>query len=136
MSDSVLMPIPSSRIDTIIPNVIEMLNSAVESANGRFTLDDAIRHFKEKDWVLWTSVRDKKIEAIAATEILQYPQKKMCAVRIVTGKNYANWVQLENGIAAWAQSIGCDGMEAYARKGWAKIFTQYNCSHVFLERMF
>lgn len=136
MSDSVLLPIPYWKIDELWSMVEGYIESASQSANGRFTSEDAKKFFKQKDWVLWCSIRNKNIEAIAATEILQYSQKKMCMVRILTGKDYANWVQLEDDIANWAKTIGCDGMEAIARKGWARVFKQYEMSHVFLERMF
>jgi len=134
--DSFLLPIPSDKLDKVWGRVEGYLQSAVDSANGRFTLEDAYKFLSEKYWVLWVSVRDKKIEAIAVTEILQHPKKKICMVRIMSGKDYANWVGLEDGIAQWAKSIGCDGMEAIARKGWAKVFKKYDFSHIFLERMF
>lgn len=134
--DSVLLPIPANRIGDVWPKVKDMLQSAIDSANGRMQLEDLQKFLINKDLVLWTSLRDKKIEAIAVTEILQHARKKMCMVRILTGKDYANWVQLEKGIAAWAQSIGCDGMEAIARKGWAKVFKDYQFTHICLERMF
>lgn len=136
MSGSVLIPIPHDRIDEVWLKVKDRLEAAIKSTNGRMSLADAYRFFRTKDWVLWVSVRNGKIEALAVTEILQHPQKKMCAVRIMTGEDYANWIGLESGIADWAKSIGCDGMEAIARKGWAKIFKDYDFSHIFLERMF
>lgn len=113
-----------------------MLDSAIESINGRMDIEGVRRRFENKDWVLWTSVRNKKIEAIAITEILQYDLKKMCAVRVMTGHDYFNWVGLEKQLAEWAKSIGCDGMEAQARKGWSKIFKDYDFTHIYLERMF
>lgn len=136
MSDSVLLPIPSDRIDLVWKDALKYLESAVDSTRGRLNLMDAYKFIREKDWVLWVSIRDKKIEAIAITEILTYPNRKICSVRALSGENYANWAKFEEQIAAWAKSIGCDGMEALARKGWAKVFTQYECTHVFLERKF
>jgi hypothetical protein len=117
-------------------DIVDYLQSAADSSMGRFTVENAYKFISEKDWVLWVSIRNKTIEAIAITEVLNYPNRKICAVRVLTGKDYANWIGLEDGIASWAKSVGCDGMEALARKGWAKIFTQYDCTHVFLERKF
>lgn len=134
--DSVLLPIPASRIDKLWPQVKDMVQTVVDSTNGRMYIMDAYKHFIEKDWVLWVSIRNKEIEAIAITEILSYMRKKMCHVKGMTGKDYANWVGLEAGIANWAKSIGCSGIESVARKGWSRVFKDYNCSHVFLERMF
>lgn len=134
--DSVLLPIPSHRLDDVWPQVETRLKDAVNGINGRMDINDLIRFIKEKDWVLWVSVRDKKIEAIACTEIIQYPKNKMCMVRIMTGENYANWIGLEAGIAAWAESIGCAGMESWARLGWKRVFKNYECSHILLERLF
>jgi hypothetical protein len=136
MSDSVLLPIPPNRIDDVWPHVREMLGEAVKSANGRLELADVRKFLIEKDLVLWVSLRNKKIEALAVTEILQHPRKKMCMVRVLTGKDYANWVGLEEGIAKWAESIGCHGMEAIARKGWSRVFKNYDFTHIYLERMF
>jgi len=135
-SDSVLLPIPSHKINDIWPQVVVRLSEAIKTARGRLTIDDLKRFLISKDLVLWVSLRDKKIEAMAVTEIIQHPRKKMCFVRLMTGEDYANWVHLEQGIAGWAKSIGCDGMEAIARKGWAKIFKNYDFTHIFLERMF
>lgn len=134
--DSVLLPIPANRLDTVWAQVKPMLDSAVGSINGRMNISGVKKRLENNDWVLWVSVRNKVIEAIAITEILQYDLKKMCAVRVLTGHDYFNWVPLEEGIAAWAKSIGCHGMEAQARKGWAKIFKSYDFTHIFLERMF
>lgn len=136
MSASVLLPIPADRVSDVWPHVKDMLQSAVDSANGRWALADIKRFLHEKDLVLWTSLREGKIEAVAITEIVQHSRKKMCMVKVLTGKDYANWVQLESGIAAWAESIGCAGMEAIARKGWARVFKNYDFTHILLERMF
>lgn len=135
-SDSVLLPIPSHRINDVWPSVKDRLGAAVKSARGRIELDDVKRFLESKDLVLWVSIRNKKIEALAVTEVVQHPRKKMCVVRIMTGEDYANWVHLEEGIANWAKSIGCHGMEAIARKGWSKVFKHYDFTHIFLERMF
>ncbi len=102
---------------------------------GRMDLEDVSRFLKEKYWVLWLSIRNGNIEAIACTEIINYPKKTMCMVRILTGENYANWIGLEDGIASWAKSIGCTGMESWAREGWKRVFKHYKCSHILLERM-
>lgn len=134
--DSQLLPIPYNRIDDVWPRVETMLKLAVRRCNGRYLLEDVRGFLESKDMVLWVSVRNKEVEACAVTEIIQYKRKKMCAVRIVTGKNKYHWVGLEQGIADWAKSIGCDGMEADARKGWVKIFKQYQSPHVKLERFF
>ena len=99
--------------------------------------EENIKHWlKEKYWVLWASLKDGKIEAVAFTEVIDYPLKKICVVRGLTGRKFKNWIYHEEQIAEWAKSIGCDGMESIARAGWARIFKKYTQSHVFLERMF
>lgn len=121
---------PSAQIWESIKPLVE---SACLSSKGRFNAEDVKRWLDDGTWQLW-AVEDEGIKAICTTEIINYPGLKVCRVNIVTGKGRHDWQHFRFLIEEWARSQGCKRIEALARKGWARVFTEYEMTHVFIEK--
>jgi hypothetical protein len=128
--------IPYTSVDEVWKDVLPWIESACKSARGKFEPDDYRLALIARDMQLWT-YRDKHgVAAVCVTEIVKYPRKKYCRIVIGTGRNRKAWQDYRKTIEEWAVSQGCDGMESFARKGWARIFTDYQTTHIVLERQF
>jgi hypothetical protein len=111
-----------------------MISRACLSTNGRFASDDVKKWLDEGSWQLWVAEKDGAICALCTTEILIYPRLKVCRVNMVTGKGRKLWQEFNVKIEYWAKEQGCQIIESLARKGWARIYKDYQQSHVFLEK--
>ena len=111
-----------------------LIKKACLSTKGRFTAEDVKEWLDSGDCQLWIVEHKNEVRAAAVTEILLYPKLKVCRVNIVTGKGRNNWQHFKDGIEEWARKEGCKRIEALARKGWAKVYKDYQQTHIFLEK--
>lgn len=111
-----------------------MIIKACLRNKGRFTVKEVKEWLDTGKWQLWVIEHEGQIKALCTTEILIYPKLKSCQVNIVTGTGRNDWQYFKNEIEDWARKMGCKRIEALARKGWAKIYKDYELTHVFLEK--
>jgi hypothetical protein len=133
---SILVPIPSEKLEAVWPSVAPWINRACESMNGRMNALDWYESIKSRDNQLWVSARDGVIEAVTVTEILCYPHKKYLHINIVVGHDRANWQRFMREMETFARAKGCSGIQSLARPGWKRILKDWDASHVFLEKEF
>jgi hypothetical protein len=78
---------------------------------------------------LWVSTRDGKVEAVAVTQVMVWPGRKLCGIPFVGGRHRRNWLKFEADIIEFARSQGCvdrDGrvlLEGYDTRGGAWLRT-------------
>ena len=119
------------------PYALPWIVEACKSSNGRYLSIDIKKMLLSREGQLWLALRDGEVLCVCVTEIIKYPRKMYASVMILTGKEREAWQELYKwNIEAWALAEGCDGVESLARKGWAKVFKDYQCNHVQLERDF
>jgi hypothetical protein len=79
---------------------------------------------KEKEmqlWVIFDKDNGKEIKAVITTQILNYPQKKVCRIVTLGGKELDTWVaETLEILEEWSQEQDCDAMETVCRKGFIK----------------
>ncbi len=114
--------------------VARLLAKAVERSRGKQDGDDIAAAIETGRMQLWLLAAPGQIAAIALTEISEYPRKKVCRVIACVGEGRERWQHHLAGIEDWAKEIGCDGMELVARKGWARVMSDYELTHVMLEK--
>ena len=69
---------------------------------------------------LWV-VMEKKIVAVAVTEINIHPKAKHCRIIIIAGDGMNQWFdELILTIKNWAIQNQCNRIEGVGRKGWIK----------------
>lgn len=86
------------------------------------------------DWQIWIAVDETGILAVAASEIVYYPQLTAISIRFGVGRNRQSWQHFRDDIAAWGKTRGCTKIEGTVRKGWRRIFTGWLHTHDFIER--
>lgn len=129
--------VPSDKIDAVWPHVQLLVSNACLMSRGRYQSDDIKVFCKEKKTQLWIATENGLPLAVFVTEIINYPRKKYARVMITTGKDREKWIDLmRDEIEGFAKSQGADGVESLTREGWARVFKDYEKTHVLLEKEF
>jgi hypothetical protein len=115
--------VPPEHIDECWEEVKPFLESASEYTYGRYTVEDIYDCLKEYDHQLWIAFNELGIKAAVVTYFIHYPRKKYLVMSFCGGEQMDQWIApMLKLLQHWAFDSGCDGIEATARPGWAKIF--------------
>ena len=98
-----------------------MLERALEQTYGEYSLEDVAIHVANGDWQLWTAVEHALPVATMVTELIKYPQIKICRWVLLSGEGFKQWKSLLFQIEDWALMQGCTAFEAFARPGMEKL---------------
>ena len=125
--------IPSDRID----EVWEDCQPYIEMGNGKsrdeMSVTDIYERLSEARMQLWLIFNDnKEIVSVLTTEIIEYPQKTMCRIVTLGGKDLDIWVEeWLDTIEAWALEKGCVAMETVCRKGFIKKLEKFGYENAY-----
>ena len=116
------------------PQAQPWIAEAVVTSRGKFTKDWFRDRLVAGDMQLWL-LEDGDTFGVVVTQVYDYPANRCCLIRIATGRNVGD--AIEGGIRQiedWARSQGCHAMELIARLGWKRRLTDYDMTHVVLEK--
>jgi hypothetical protein len=72
-------------------------------------------------WVVFDEENGKEIKAVVTTQLINYPQKRVCRIVTLGGEGMDEWVaQILEVLEEWSEEQGCDAMETVCRKGFVK----------------
>lgn len=132
-----LYGIERDEIGAVWDEVRPWIARACETSRGKFDADDIRSSLLDGTNQLWIW-KTPTAFAVGITCLSNYPQQRVCNLRIVTGTNMAEWYEpcIET-IERWAKANGCDAMEFQARPGWERLLARrgYDKTHVYLERL-
>jgi len=99
------------------------MEKAAKYTYGRYTVDDIYDSIKEHGYQLWVAYEDETILGAVATQFITYPKRKVLSMTFCGGTQLHQWKDpMLALLQRFAADMSCDGIEATARKGWAKIF--------------
>lgn len=114
--------VPPIHIQMVWEQVDKLLSPAVETSNGRWTMESiyqAVMSGNKHLWIVFNE--DKEIECVAVTSVITYPGKKMLSIDFLGGDKIKKWAfKLLEVLNSFAKDAGCDGIEATARFGFWK----------------
>ena len=118
--------VPTEHLATCWPHVEEYLEGAAKRTYGRFIASNIYDRIEEDGYQLWVAFDEtNKIKGAVVTNICNYPQRKILSMTYCGGVDLKEWKDpMLNLLKRYAKDVGCDGIEAVARKGWAKIFKE------------
>ena len=126
--------VPQVVVPNAWPLVEHWIEEAAAESRGKITAADILEVLMAGHMHLWL-IRDEGIvTAVIVTEFLRFPRKKLCGIVIMVGEGKDKWLFLKDTIEKWAWMQGCKGMRHIARKGWARVLTDYDWTHVVLEK--
>jgi hypothetical protein len=115
--------VPPQYVDTCWKTIEPYMEKAAEYTYGRYTSDDIYDSLKEYDHHLWVAFDGDKIKGAVVTNIITYPRRKVLCMSFCGGTELKNWKDpMLELLRQFAKDVGCDGIEATARRGWAKVF--------------
>lgn len=117
--------VPREFVDQCWPNVEDYLAGAAKYTHGRYEVDDIYHAVMDYDHHLWVAFEDNTILGAVVTNFLHYPRKKYLCMSFCGGERLSEWKDpMLKMLQHWAFDNHCDGVEATARIGWAKVFKQ------------
>ena len=113
--------VPREHLDTCWLKVEPLLKKATDRTAGRWTTTDLREAILTDASNLWV-VFDKDIVAAATTRFVDYPNRRMLVLDHLGGDDLGEWFSsFLSMMDKWALANKCDGIETYARHGWAKL---------------
>lgn len=107
----------------------------VEVTGGRYTAKDMERFVLDGTLVAWVIYDRAEMIGWAASEILLYPQKKVCSTPFLAGDRLADWIdRLHQRIEEYARSVGCTAMEGWGLRAWVKFLPGWKVNYVALSK--
>jgi hypothetical protein len=116
--------VPTEHLAVCWPSVEAFLDGAAKRTYGRYTVSNIYDRIEEDGYQLWVAFDEhSKIKGAVVTNILDYPQRKVLSMTYCGGENLSEWKDpMLDILRRYAADMGCDCIEAVARKGWAKVF--------------
>lgn len=116
------------------PQAQPWIAEAVKTSRGKFSVDWFHDRLVLGEMHLWILQADD-VFGVVVTQVYDYPANRCCLIRIATGHHVEDAIpggirQIED----WARSQGCSAMELIARPGWKRKLTDYDMTHVVLEK--
>jgi hypothetical protein len=115
--------VPKELIHTCWESVGPFLDRAARYTYGRYTVDDIHAAIVDYDHDLWVAFEGGEIKGAVVTNFMNYPKRKVLSMTFCGGVELSKWKDpMLDLLRRYAKDMGCDGIEATARRGWAKIF--------------
>lgn len=132
--------VPADMLNTCWDQVEPYMAKACKFTYGRYTTDDIYEMLDEGIYHLWVAFEPDeekpKIHGAVVTQFMGYPKAKYLSLTFCGGKDIKNWqAPMLYLLKKFARDMGCDGIEATARRGWAKLLAGdgYNARWVTFE---
>jgi hypothetical protein len=119
--------VPADMVDTCWGQIEPFLAKACKFTYGRYTTEDIYEMLGEGIFHLWVAfdADEKKstIHGAVVTQFVAYPRSKYLVLTFCGGRKIKNWqTPMLDLLKKFARDMTCDGIEATARLGWAKLF--------------
>ena len=136
--DGIAWGVPWTDLDRAWPCVETLIERATATSRGKETAFDIRRALGSRDAQLWCfkANADAPISAVAVTEIVNYPRRRVLRIRICTGEDRERWQAGLLALEDWARGQGCAGCEFIARPGWGRVLKAhgYETTHHVVEK--
>jgi hypothetical protein len=115
--------VPKQYVDTCWDEIKPYLEKAASYTYGRYTVDDIYTSIVDYDYELWVAFENGRIKGAVVTNFVVYPQRKLLCMSFCGGVDLKDWKDsMLSLLRRYARDMGCDGIEATARRGWARVF--------------
>ena len=117
-----IIKVPQEDLHIVWNEVEPLIKKALDDI---YTARDILDGLVKNAFQLFISWEDK-VESAVITEVIQYPQKKVCRYFLAGGSNMNNWLEpIQQEIEKFAKYNQCDAIEVAGRKGWLRKLKGY-----------
>lgn len=115
--------IPREYVDNCWDKIEPFMEKAAEYTFGRYESNDIYAAVTDYDHQLWAAFDGQVFKGVVVTSVAVYPRKKMLVMQFCGGEDLHEWKNpMLKLLQRFARDLHCDGIEAIARPGWAKVF--------------
>jgi len=127
-------PAPSYLARRILNARRKEVDKALTYTFGTHNFDDIVDAIEEHDMQLWNAIAGGVVVGVEVTEILCFPQKKVCNLFITAGVKLNQWAapMLEQ-IEHFAANQGCSLVVGRGRTGWLRLAKKYGFADEFMS---
>jgi hypothetical protein len=125
MTCEIYMTLPET-VKTHKSEIERLLQKVSDRDYNGMKVENYLSAILKDEMQLWTIVRNNEILAVIVTELTVYDNMMTCVVVGLAGIEMEDWLHLEPTIEAWAINEGCSAMEAFTRRGFAKVLKPFN----------
>lgn len=129
-----LHKIPPEDVPEVWPLVADWVKEGLDTSRGKLLVEDIVTAVILENMHLWVIREAGTICAMGLTEFRVWPRKKALSIVAMLGGGAREWKSLMPELERWAIMQGCDLMWHIARKGWARLLSDYDMTHVILEK--
>ena len=117
-----IIKVPQEDLHIVWNEVEPLIKKALDDT---YTARDILDGLVKNSFQLFISW-ENKVESAVITEVIQYPQKKVCRYFLAGGSNINNWLEpIQQEIEKFAKYNQCDAIEIAGRKGWLRKLKGY-----------
>jgi len=116
----VMRGIPAFLVARMWPFALPYVKRVLDRMAGELTTDDILQSCQSNDMQLWLVANDVgRVVGAGITELVHYPRRFLCRIVALSGSNFAEWAKSAHTVLEnWARQQGCDGIEAWVRRGY------------------
>ena len=136
-----LLPIPMAQLDDMWVHIEPIIKRAVLLTPDRIGTKDLLDAAIAGQYLLWIVYEEKDknkiIQAVLSTRVLQYPKTKAFAIDFVAGTNMKEWLPIVmDKFEEVAKLNSCTHIEGYGRTAWSRYLKKYgwNVRHIQYEK--
>lgn len=119
-----ILLVPPPMVATVWPQALALLQPAIDLTRGCYEPEDVLAFCESGETQLWLAVEGEEIIAAYVTEIVNYPRKRRIRATFAGSRPHTmkEWLEpMVHSIELASRQWGCQGIEAFGRKGWSKF---------------
>lgn len=121
------------QVHRVWPKVSHWIEEAYRSNSSDETFEETEKDVLADRALLWVSMSESAPIAAAVSKIWTLRTKKICSVLAVGGSG-KNWPELLRPIENYAERESCFSVRLEGRRGWARVFVDYEQPWIVLEK--
>jgi hypothetical protein len=129
-----LVTVDGSNVGLHWPRMAAWIIKALERSSGRYTMADIYQAISTDMMVAFPVYNGDEVVAVCVAEIVTYPSKKSISIVIMVGQERNGWLHFIDDIESFGRERGCQMIEAWARPGWEKVLSDWDKTHILLEK--
>lgn len=123
-----LVMIPPDGVDEVEPLVTPFLEKIIPYSGGKLEVADILDRFRSgvaQLWIIWEP-ETQEVIGVGSTILATYPRRKVCKAWMFAATDYRRcYCKLEE-LEEWARAEGCASIEITGRRGWRRVFKDYD----------
>jgi len=122
--------IPAELCDGIWRFAEPYIKRALDHTFGELAAQDLKELCVTGQGQLWMIQNEKRVVGAGTTMIVNYPQMRVCRIITLAGSEFPEWKDMAHAqIEIWAAAQGCEGVEAFVRKGFVPKLLEIGYKH-------